>query len=249
MPARPGAAAPAKPATPAAAPAASGASRWLAPIAGLAAGLGLAALLSHFGLSEEFGSLLLLLLLVGGAVFVLRMLVARRAVPSRPLQYAGGAGSTGVRDDVRAGASSSGAPRIEPAFSPAPAAGAGRFPPGFDAEAFVRNAKQQFIALQAAHDAADRKALRDVMTPKLYAEITKDLPEAGTQRPTEVVTLDADVLEVATEGNEHWASVRYSGTLREDGSAVPASFDEVWHLTKPIDGSSGWLLAGIQQRN
>ena len=76
MPAQPGAAM-AKPAAPAAA-APSGASRWLGPIAGIAAGLGLAALLSHFGLPEGFASFLLLGLLVVGAIVAFRMFAARR---------------------------------------------------------------------------------------------------------------------------------------------------------------------------
>ena len=67
-------------------------SRWLGPIAGLAAGLGLAALLSHFGLSEGFASFLLIALLVVGVVLVVRMFLARRS-PARPaMQYAGASG-------------------------------------------------------------------------------------------------------------------------------------------------------------
>src|SRR6187402_2350993 len=66
----------AAPATAGAAP--SGMSRWLGPIAGLAAGLGLAALLSHFGLSETFASFMLIALLVVGGVLLLRFFLARR---------------------------------------------------------------------------------------------------------------------------------------------------------------------------
>src|SRR3989442_7127132 len=102
MPAQPGAALPAKPvAPPAAAP--SGMSRWLGPIAGIAAGLGLAALLSHFGLPEGFGSLLLLGLLAVGAFVLLRMFLARRQAAA-PMQYAGaGPGSSAsAADDLRA---------------------------------------------------------------------------------------------------------------------------------------------------
>jgi predicted lipid-binding transport protein (Tim44 family) len=40
--------------------------------------------------------------------------------------------------------------------------------------------------------------------------------------------------------------VRYHGTLREDGNPAQP-FEEMWHLVKPVDGSTGWLLAGIQQ--
>ena len=88
-PTNPAAAAPAIP--PKAAPAASGASRWLGPLAGLAAGIGLAALLSHFGLSEGFASILMLALLVFGGLFLIRMFLGRRGPPRAPMQYAGAA--------------------------------------------------------------------------------------------------------------------------------------------------------------
>jgi predicted lipid-binding transport protein (Tim44 family) len=59
--------------------------------------------------------------------------------------------------------------------------------------------------------------------------------------------LEAQLLEVVTEGDQHLASVRFSGTVRESPDAAPQSFAEVWNLVKPADGSTGWLLAGIQQ--
>ena len=96
----------AQPATPAAgtapAPAAapSGASRWLGPIAGIAAGLGLAALLSHFGLSEGFGSLLLVALVIFAGVFLVRMLMRRRET-AKPLQYAGASVRPGYENQAR----------------------------------------------------------------------------------------------------------------------------------------------------
>jgi predicted lipid-binding transport protein (Tim44 family) len=62
-----------------------------------------------------------------------------------------------------------------------------------------------------------------------------------------VTALEADLLELATERDRHWASVRFSGMVRETAAGAPAAFEEVWNLVKPVDGSSGWLLAGIQQ--
>ena len=247
MPATPGATLPAKPAMPATpAPAASGMSRWLGPIAGIAAGLGLAALLSHFGLPEGFATFLLLGLLAVGVVFLVRMMFARRQ-PREPLAYAGSprAGTTPTFDKS-AIPEWGGAQRVEPVLGSRRSRPASpSVPPGFDAAGFARHAKQQFIALQAAHDAADRAALKDVLTPEMYSEILRDL-EAGPRPATEVVNLEAEVLEVVTEGERHWASVRFTGKLRE-GGGVPAAFDEVWNLSKPVDGKSGWMLAGIQQ--
>jgi predicted lipid-binding transport protein (Tim44 family) len=250
MPAQPGAALPAKPAA-AAAPAPSGASRWLGPIAGLAAGLGLAALLSHFGLPEGMESFLLIALLVVGAVLALRFFFARRTQTQQPLAYAGarGPGAAAATFATSPAPEWGGAPRIEPVLGAAAVATVPEklLPPGFDAEGFVKHAKLQFVRLQAAHDAGDREALRDVLTPEMLAEVMRDLDSGTTRVATDVVSLDAAVLEVATEGDHHWASVRFTGTLREGGAAAPAAFDEVWNLSKPVDGKSGWLLAGIQQ--
>jgi len=251
-PSSPAAPVQAAPAKPAAAPAAAGASRWLGPIAGLAAGLGLAALLSHFGLSESFASFLLVALLVVGGVFLVRMLLSRRAQPARPLQYAGANAGVPPRVEPRLDPAPTAPARFEPvmgatAAGPAPAAASGRFPPGFDAAAFAEQAKMQFRKLQAAYDEGDRKALAEVMTPDMFKEISGELAQRGTHLPTEVMRLDASVVDVATEGDSHWMSVHFTGLLREDGTVLPKEFDEVWNLTKPVDGSSGWLLAGIQQ--
>jgi predicted lipid-binding transport protein (Tim44 family) len=238
--------------TPSAAP--SGASRWLGPIAGIAAGLGLAALLSHFGLSEGFGSLLLIGLVVVGGIFLFRMLMARRQGAKPSLQYA----NAGARENARASYDSpprpvwSDAPKIEPHLAPttdAPGFGVMRkpLPEGFDADRFATEAKRQFIRLQGSYDSADRATLSAVMTSEMYTEIGRELDQRGAHQATEIVKLDADVLEASTEGDKHWASVRFTGLVREDGEPSPKSIDEVWNLTKPVRGTSGWLLAGITQ--
>ena len=244
MPARPGAtaAAPAAAAAGAAKAAPSGMSRWLGPVAGLAAGLGLAALFSHLGLSAEFGSLLLIGLLAVGAIMLFRALAARGARNAGPQYAAAGGGSRAPFETAR-----------EPAFgtqwgtSDATPVAANRFPPGFDPAPFVEQAKQQFRRLQSAYDRGDRSLLADVTTPAMHAEILRELATRGAHQPTEVTMLDAEVLEVVREGDQYVASVRFQGTLREDGARDPHAFDEMWHLVKPVDGSSGWLLAGIQQ--
>jgi predicted lipid-binding transport protein (Tim44 family) len=81
----------------------------------------------------------------------------------------------------------------------------------------------------------------------MQAELSRDLADRAPQIPTEIVTLDADVAEVVQEGDRYIASVRFHGTLREDGGTTAQPFEELWHLVKPVDGSTGWLLAGIQQ--
>ena len=255
MPATPGTAAarPAAPVAPAAAP--SGMSRWLGPIAGIAAGLGLAALLSHFGLSESFASFLLLALIVVGGVFLIRMLLARRPAvqaASTAARYGGvsplggssgrfqPANQIGATDNLSSPAPSWGTSLSTPATTQ-------RYPPGFEPAPFLEQAKLQFRSLQEAHDRGDREALANVMTPALYREIVRDLDERRAQVPTEVVTLNAEVLDVSQEGTRYVASIRFDGTLREDGARDATSFSEIWNLEKPANGTTGWLLSGIQQ--
>ncbi len=249
------------PATPAAgapkapvAPAPSGASRWLGPIAGLAAGLGLAALMSHFGLSEGFGSLLLIALLVVGAIFLVRALVGRRQAPGAlqpdALQQAGS--SYGVRSEYRATPEGSASQTPVPAAAAEPVAtqfgvASKPLPPGFDAEGFAKEARRQYIQIQRSYDEGDRTALANVMTSEMNTEIGRELDERVGRQPTEIVSLDANVLDVGEEDDKYWVSVRFTGLMREDGEPLPKSVDEIWNLTKPVKGSSGWLLAGISQ--
>ena len=226
-------AAPQQQPAPAAAPAASGASRWM-PILG---GLALGGLLGYmFGGNGLMGILLLVALAVV-AVLAFRAFARRgtREAPQR-MQYANMGPGQGQ----------------ETVFTPPPAQAqaapqaslGGSLPAGFDSASFLKAAKLNFIRLQAANDGSRLDEIREFMTDELFEELKNGI---GGHQQTDVASLQADLLEVATEGNRHWASVHFSGTIRETPGAAPAGFEEVWNLVKPADGSSGWLLAGIQQ--
>jgi predicted lipid-binding transport protein (Tim44 family) len=218
------------------APAASGFSRWLPMLGGLAIG-GL--LGSMFG-GSGFGGILLLALLAIGAVMVFKMLARRRdeANSHQPVQFAGMGGRETVKMPLASSSSEASLPGKTEQTSNIPA--------GFDTATFLRGAKMNFIKLQAANDAGKLDDIRELATQEMFDVLSRDVRTSGGQH-TDVVSLDADLLEVATEDNQYWASVRFSGTVREAPGAAPEGFQEVWNLVKPADGSSGWLLAGIQQ--
>ncbi|MFG5408270.1 Tim44-like domain-containing protein [Piscinibacter sakaiensis] len=148
------------------------------------------------------------------------------------------------------------APMARSAFAPAAGAGqAGLAPVGpsvpsdFDREGFERLAKMIFIRLQAANDAGDLNDLRQFTTPEFFAAVRLDLQERGASaQQTDVVQIDAEVLDVASEAERQVVSVRFKGLVREASDAAATDFDEVWHLVKPADDSRGWAIAGIQQR-
>jgi len=228
----------------------------MAPLAGLAAGLGLAALANYLGFGEGLASLMLVLLLAFAAIFVVRLILSRRA-PVRPALQTGYATSgVGTEATVRytplpAEEARPGAAMPSPVVQPSDAASSSsqwQVPAGFDVEGFVRNAKVQFVRLQAAFDAGDLNDLREFTAPEMFAELKMQIDERkGTENRTDVVKLDAELLGIESGAADHLASVRFSGLIRESETAPAQPFDEVWNLTKPADGGGGWVLAGIQQ--
>ena len=82
----------------------------------------------------------------------------------------------------------------------------------------------------------------------MFAEVRLQITERGSaEQRTDVVELNAEVIDVAQENARYVVSVRFHGLLREEEGAAPAAFEEVWHLTKPVSGEGGWLVAGIEQ--
>jgi predicted lipid-binding transport protein (Tim44 family) len=216
---------------------------------GLIAGLGIGALLgSLFGGSGIAG--FLVMLLVAALAFVaIRAFMARRAPVSRePVQFAGAGAGAGEATPARVPLNIGGGVAEAAAAAEAPKAAPVAIP-GFEAEPFLRVAKTSFIRLQAANDAKDLDDIRDFTTPELFAEIAMQARERGdAPQKTEVVTLNASLVEAVVEGDYAIASVRFTGLIREQADGNPEPFDEIWHVRKDQrDRKATWLIAGIQQ--
>ena len=124
-------------------------------------------------------------------------------------------------------------------------------PDGFDAAGFLAAAKRNFVSLQAAWDRSDIDALRLMMTDGMLSEIRTQLAERETHvgaqpNHTDVVMIEAQLLGIEELDDAYMASVEFSGMIREDASAGPSPFREVWNMTKARTGNSGWLVAGVQ---
>jgi predicted lipid-binding transport protein (Tim44 family) len=255
-------------AAPGAAAAAAPKRNWLGPVAGIAAGLGIAALASHFGFGEALANMLTIALVVMAVLALVAFFLRKRAASQGgALAGAGAMGNVGgvlrqepqqatYRSGLDAPAASggsmigsriSGLPVI-PAEAGTQGARAGNIPAGFDVAGFERTARDQFMALQAANDARDLDRLRDYLSPEMFDAVRAEIAERGdAAQKTEVFGLTAQVLDVAEEESRYVVSVRFTGSVRDQAGAVPEDLDEVWHLTKPKTGFGGWLIAGIQQ--
>jgi len=228
--------------TPAQQPAAAATgNKWMGPLAGLALGAGLMALFMNNGIAGALMGILLLAAIAGLALMAFRALRGRTA--NAPLQYAGGGQDNGQQPMSAMPGSGAAAHSLA-----ATTASPGRWPVDFNASEFLRHARLNFVRLQEANDARDSTALADFVTPDVLAAVQEQWQAEGApQGTTEVVTLESEVLDVATEGLLYVVSVRFSGLIREDGHTEPQPFTEIWHLEKPLRGSTGWLVSGIQQ--
>lgn len=248
-------------AAPAAAAAATAKRSWMGPLAGIAAGLGIAALASHFGFGEALANMLTIALLAMLAMAVIGMVLRRRAAAQNGALAGAGAGRpmSGTPEQAPGafrsaeGAAPQGGSLIGSRLASgtgvaSTSAGTGAIPASFDTAAFERAARDQFIALQAANDARDLNRLRDYLTPEMFDVVSAEVRERGdAPQETQVFGLQAQVLDVAEEGASYVVSVRFRGSVRTERGAATEDLDEVWHLTKPRAGFGGWVVAGIQQ--
>jgi predicted lipid-binding transport protein (Tim44 family) len=248
---------------------------WGAMLGGLAAGLGLAWLANSLGLGAAFGNFLLIALLALVVMVVIGMVMRARKpaasqAASSPFAFQGAGAPAPVDVQMprqynpeKVGNDASARPWEQ--FSASPQQGGGSMigsalagsqnwgvPADFDAEGFLAAAKRNFTTLQAAWDRSDIATLRSMMTDGMLDEIRAQLAEREAQRAgehpnhTEVVILEAQLLGIEDLGDAYMASVEFSGMIREEPSAGPSPFREVWNMTKPKSGTSGWLVAGLQ---
>jgi predicted lipid-binding transport protein (Tim44 family) len=240
-------------------------------LGGLAAGLGLAWLAHSMGFGAEFGQFLMFGVLALVVMMVIGAIMRRRQQPAAannsPYAFEGAGAPANPAtlpqyNPKNVGNDSSARP-VDTHTDFAPVGGGSMIgsalggnqtwgiPADFDTAGFVSAAKQNFMTLQQAWDRSDIAALRVMMTDSMLDEIKAQLAEReatanGQVNHTDVVMLDAHLLGIEDVGNNYMASVEFSGLIREEPSSGPTPFREVWNMTKPKDGSLGWLVAGVQ---
>ncbi|MGL5741471.1 MAG: Tim44 domain-containing protein [Legionella sp.] len=120
------------------------------------------------------------------------------------------------------------------------------YPAGFAPEDFLRDAKVTFNRLQAAYDQKHLQDLGDFTAPEVFAEIKMQLDERGdAPNKTEVIALEAQLLDVSKQSNSMIASVRFTGSIKENDEPI-SQLDEIWHF-RQFDNNSQWVVGGIQQ--
>ncbi|WP_343731974.1 Tim44-like domain-containing protein [Duganella sp.] len=226
-------------------------SMWKGILGGALLGLGLGALFSHLGiggaLASALSAILMIALLAGVAFFIFRLIRGKSQPAAQPAAF-GGNNVYSMPPSAGSATPEIGS-RLQPAAAPVqqPAHTQWGVPGDFDQASFLRVAKSNFIRLQAAWDKGDVADIREFTTPEVFAEMKMQISERTVADYTDVVSIDAELLGIETSDTEYLASVKFTGMIKPAPDALAEPFHEVWNLVKPVNGSSGWLLGGIQQ--
>ena len=216
--------------------------RWGGMLGGLLMGGLIGSLL--FGGGHGFGGPGLFdILLVGGGLFLLyRFLRARRMATAS-------AAPAGSMSFERGPSQSLGETGFNPAVEPTPAAAEQpTFPPGFDAEDFLKGAKAIYTRLQASWDKRDLEDIRQFVSPEVLAEIKLQVQQDPKPGKTELLLINPSILEAREVGPQTIVSVLYDVMMRENGTEMAKQVRELWHFSRGTQKPEAfWLLEGIQQ--
>lgn len=121
------------------------------------------------------------------------------------------------------------------------------WPAGIDGKQVLEAARSRFLRLQAAWDAGDVQALRNLTTPDMLEQLLPVLSGRGAEpNRTDVITLHAELLGVEEVSAGYLASIEFSGLIRESAEEGAVPFRELWMLSSSKDGSPSWRLARQQ---
>lgn len=120
-------------------------------------------------------------------------------------------------------------------------------PAGFDSEEFLRGAKLAFTRLQASWDKRDLEDIAQFTSPAVLQEVRNQFETDPAPSRTEILLVNARLLNVKEENGEQTASVFFDALLREAPSTDTTQVREVWHFVRPLNENGSWKLDGIQQ--
>lgn len=128
-------------------------------------------------------------------------------------------------------------------------AGEATIPPDFDQADFMKGAKTVYARLQESWDRRDLEDIRQFTSPEVWEEVKHQAEADPHPSKTEIVLVNARLLDVRKRDDQTVASVFYDVLMRETPEQTETSrIREVWHFSRDAkkDGSF-WVLEGIQQ--
>ena len=239
----------ATPTTPAAAPtaagrpAASGASRWLGPLAGIAAG----GLLASMFMGDGFqGMQIFDILIMAVIAFLIFRFIAARRRKQQGEQMATAAGPmTYQRENAQQPAQNSIFGGSGAAAAAAPVINA---PAWFNETRFLEAARSHFQSLQQHWDANEMDKIEEFVTPQMLAFLKKERAELGDNfQSTYIDNLTVQLDGLDDRADKTIATLTFNGVSKNSRFDQGEVFSESWNMERPQGDNQPWLVAGIRQ--
>jgi predicted lipid-binding transport protein (Tim44 family) len=198
-----------------------------------------------FGGGHGFGGPGLMdIIVLGGGLFLLMRYLRSRKTAAQSASPTGFTNPFQERSTQQGwGASGDGEATVPTAPATPP------IPPGFDQGEFMKGAQTIYTRMQSSWDKRDLEDIRKFTSPEVYAEINRQAQEDPRPGRTEILLVNARLLEVRSVDNQEIASVLYDVMMREgDADKLAKQVREIWHFSRDEKATgSFWRLEGIQQ--
>lgn len=216
--------------------AASGASKWMGPLAGLAAG----GLLAAMFMGDGFEGLQIMDMLIFGliAFLLFRFLAARRQqanpatangapmqreMPTAPTSIFGGSSAAAIKPVINA-------------------------PAWFNEQSFVSAGREHFLSLQQHWDANEMDKIAEFVTPQLLEFLSRERADLGDGfQSTYIDNLDVQLDGVDDHSDKTIATLTFTGVAKTSRFDQGETFSESWRLERQVGENQPWLVAGIRQ--
>ncbi len=218
--------------------AASGASRWLGPLAGLAAG----GLLASMFMGDGFEGIQFMDILIFGLIaFLLFRFLAARRRQQQPAM----AGHAPMQRDMPQQPSTS---IFGGSTAPVAAAPVINAPAWFNEQSFVAAAREHFLSLQQHWDANEMDKISEFVTPQLLGFLKQERAEIGdAYQSTYIDDLQIQLDGVDDNAEKTTATLTFSGVAKTSRFDQGEPFSESWRMERVQGENQPWLVAGIRQ--
>lgn len=214
----------------------SGASRWLGPLAGLAAG----GLLASMFMGDGFEGIQFMDILIFGAIaFLLFRFLAARRRQQQPAM----AGHAPMQREMPAQQSIFGGNTARTAAAPVINA-----PAWFNEQNFVSAAREHFLSLQQHWDANEMDKIAEFVTPQLHEFLKRERAEIGeAYQSTYIDDLQIQLDGVDDQADKTIATLTFVGMSKNSRFDQGEPFSESWRMERAQGENQPWLVAGIRQ--
>ena len=219
----------------------SGASRWLGPLAGLAAG----GLLASMFMGDGFQGMQIFDILIMGliAFLVFRFIAARRRKQQPQMAVAGHAPYQREAQAPSAQSNIFGGSVAPVATSPVINA-----PAWFNEQNFLAAAREHFQSLQQHWDASEMDKISEFVTPQMLQFLKQERSSLGDGfQSTYIDDLNVQLDGVDDRADKTIATLTFTGVSKTSRFDQGEAFSESWNMERAQGENQPWLLAGIRQ--